>query len=253
MECYWWEKAGNPRSTFRDRHIATNMRILNVMRELDAGCEWFHKNRIEQGAQYLEDVLWYTLSVHFVDRISSFERFGFPKPDESLHKWLDDCEHAIHRGLVFFANIHQTIGWRRYRMVMEGLLQDEHYKVIAAQIRDTKSLEGVYNIMMKVDGNSHYNTWQEMAYMLEAGVLPYGENNWVRLGPGAHCGLRYIWNRNFGERQGLQLLKWLYEEQFIHLPKYNFKIPEPYTELTLKALEHTLCEYCRYSNRLYNH
>lgn len=258
--------------------IIAGHHILNCFRELDAETiflkkrmqeilefpETHHSNLLKLGHGDFKGwiVLYTSLTFRMIGRISTFENFSkhlnylnkpivnlandFPAP-AIIPDWIKFLEGEFTRGVKVFTGAHQTNGLSRYIECQKAL---EKYLAFYWQgITQCKSLQQVHNFLRsEIPGVSGFFAWQTCADLLEAKVIPYSENDWVYLGPGPTRSATMMRQKNTAQTDGLVWLCKVYakQEEYLLLASEPFEPPPGISELTLKNLEHSLCEYSRY-------
>ena len=141
------------------------------------------------------------------------------------------------------------MGKDRYLNTMESLVKEDGKLIrkLASEMLYAKDLESCYKIIMKVDNVGRFLGWQVLCDLLESHVIPFSEDSWVKLGPGAIGGLKCIFGGLISRKDCFQMSMTLREVQSdvfralgIVFPKFIGR------DLTLKNIEHALCEFCKY-------
>lgn len=141
------------------------------------------------------------------------------------------------------------MGRDRYLDTIESLLKEDGklLKKLTVEISSAKDLQSCYKTLLKVKNVGKFLSWQVLCDLLESHVIPFSEDSWVKLGPGAIGGLKSIFGESISGKDILQKSKTLRKMQRdvfyalgIEFPKFIGR------DLTLKNIEHALCEFCKY-------
>ncbi|KAL7486084.1 hypothetical protein ACHAW6_011682 [Cyclotella cf. meneghiniana] len=246
----------------KDGKMARNF-FCNVYRELDRGTSYFRGNLIRHrtrsngshcGAGYnLEEVLWDSICYRLVNKIETFERFGSIPYRREWNAFVHGTLKPLWKGYdIVFTGAHQTIGRDRYLDTMNSLCENDgaFLKELAGQISRAADLRTCYNTVLRVRNVGNFLAWQVICDLMEARVVRFAEDEWVKLGPGAINGLKVIFGDSL--KKGPELLKkavflrviqsHVYQAMEITFPRFIGR------DMTLKNIEHALCEFCKYKN-----
>lgn len=253
----WQRKRAGLREHSQDAKMAKHF-YCNVYRELDRGTQYFRANLIHHrshanGKFDLEEVLWDSLCYRLVNKIETFEKFGgIPRRDEFKQFVSDTFLPMWESDMVVFTSAHQNMGKDRYLATMKSLYREDGnlIKKLASKISSAKDLQTCYNVLLQVDNVGKFFAWQVLCDLLEAKVIPFTENEWVKLGPGAIGGLKAIFGKSIVKTVELVQLTMLlheikdqvYRALELTFPKFIGR------EITVKNIEHALCEFCKYTD-----
>jgi len=223
--------------------------FTNMYRELDRGTMYFRKQILAEhdlSHESYPEVVFKAIVYRLVNKIETFEEFG-KLPCIAEWKAFQNfiCE-KMDRGEVIFTSAHQNMGFSRFchtakevlKMIVNGNFTD---KIVGAE-----SLEDCFLLLKSITNIGPFFAWQICCDFLELKMVNFDENTWTCLGPGAKSGLRRIFTVK-SEKEELPLAQ--------HLTKimdYGFKaLGLQFTyflnrKLTLKNIEHALCEYDKY-------
>jgi hypothetical protein len=217
--------------------------IPNVFRELDEPNIYLHKYIDGQGTAV---ALFGAVAFRLTNQIGIHDGFGgVPRP-EQFEAWRTYFYDARLRGIKAYTRIFQTPSTTQYFETLEELV--ENLPILVPMINESKDMkEGYYNIQ-KINRVRNFFAWQVMADMLEAKAVNWDENSWCYLGPGPLHALGLMYNRKFGQKEGMIYAQRLHEVQHKALAntKIPYRLPPGYKELTMKNIEHALCEYYRW-------
>jgi hypothetical protein len=253
----WQRKRAGLKELTRDPKMAKNF-YCNVYRELDRGTQYFranlmyHRSRAD-GKFDLEEVLWDSLCYRLVNKIETFEKFGrIPKREEFKQFARGTFQTLWENETVVFTSAHQCMGKDRYIATMESLYKKDGrlIKKLASSISSAKDLQTCYKVLLQVDNVGKFFAWQVLCDLLEAKVIPFNENDWVKLGPGAVGGLKAVFGKAAVKSADFvpltKLLHGIQDQVYralgLTFPKFMGR------EITLKNIEHALCEFCKYTN-----
>jgi hypothetical protein len=246
----WQRKKAGLKELTKDVKLARSF-YCNMYRELDRGTQYFRANLIHHrsrtGVNYeLEEVLWDSICYRLVNKIETFERHGrIPCREE----W-EEFVHGTFQPLwdsdnVVFTSAHQNMGKDRYLATMNSLWENDGklVKDMASDLSDARDLKSCYNVLRQVNNVGKFLAWQVVCDLVESRVIPFSEDDWVQLGPGAISGLKAIFpsvnGRDLVDKSILlrQLQDKVYQALGITFPRFLDR------EITLKNIEHALCEF----------
>lgn len=236
-----------------------------MYRELDRGTQYFRANLIhhrsnspssENGFK-LEDVLWDSLCYRLINKIETFESYGrIPCREE----WKDferrTLESLWNNNEIVFTGAHQSMGKHRYLTTMTSLWKQDGKLIndLATKILSAANLKSCYHALLQVENVGKFLAWQVLCDLLESHVIPFSEDDWVQLGPGGVNGLNLIFGKSLpgrGDRSEKPLKKTMllrriqgevYGALELAFPRFLAR------EMTLKNIEHALCEFCKYKD-----
>ena len=148
-------------------------------------------------------------------------------------------------GRPIFTFAHNTMGRERLKTCLDEL--SDHIDVITSDLLSAETLEECVDVFRAFNNIDVFFAWQIVCDLLELNILKQDENSWVVLGPGAKAGLGRIFSNVTSSENEVHYTKWL-----TRVLPYCFKALElDFTEflgkkLSLKHVEHGLCEYEKY-------
>ena len=233
--------------------VLSTYHFCNVYRELDAGTKYLIENII--GAGPPRDVIFNVYLYRLLNRPESYDAAGgFTRVDEF------DADDTIQRLREYRENGNPVFS-SAYRIpahkfaeseskivnVLKGIIEADVQNSIddyADRIENANSLEAVHEICCEVRGIGDFIGY-EIVTDLNYGFLPFHENDFVNIGPGAESGLKYI----FGDASKDHIYSLvaqqddLFEACDIDFFYWNGEYEK---RLTLRSIEHSLCEYAKY-------
>ncbi|GMI22129.1 hypothetical protein TeGR_g10587, partial [Tetraparma gracilis] len=260
----------------------------NNYRELDRGTRYFRSQVLTLGNnRSLKEVLWRTILYRRANNVRSWLTFGglpdLPSPDENVEKFVKKMKSKINKvkesNGTWFAACHiDSTGLNKYMVLIKWLLQrpknepsaPSNLDDLASDIEEiletadpATKLEQVCVRLRKMKGVGNFLSWQMTSDLLESGVLPgCTEEDWMEMGPGAISGLERIFlgkvspktrgallEKRFDKNLWLDLVRLLrdiagvvYTHLGVNFPHFRGR------RLTLKNMEHVLCEFSKYCN-----
>jgi len=256
--------------------------FCNVYRELDRGTAFFHSHILDlqesrtdwgdDGVEWLVAVLWASYTYRLVNRMESFTTAGFPDMN-NLSVFFARAQKIRDVG-SFFTGAHQTTSFANYNAYLQKVAEGEGTMLqkVAAEIYGGK--QSCQQAIMALPGVGLFMVWQIICDLQESRCLDL-DDSYCQLGPGAKgkCG-RYVAEHSAlllfiahvypslvspvdglrqiftcrGKVSDLELTQQLVAHQS---DVYSaLEIDFPYWEgkrLTLKELEHALCEYSKFN------
>jgi hypothetical protein len=255
QEAYWLRQRGekHPDPAFR-------FHFCNVYREADRGTVWFrkeveprlHGDRLEK----LSDLLWFATAYRLLNRLDTFKDFGGLPPREDKGHWLRFLKERMAGGHKIFTGRHLNIGFAKYEAALD--YSDVHNLGLSQRVGSAIYLQQVVKTLETVPGIGTFFGWQIACDLLESGRLQVSDaDSWVHLGPGAWNALKLIFP-DAARKDSVQLSRelWATQSRYVHPDPATVDsqwelfplVPPPQAPgpMSLKNVEHALCEYARY-------
>jgi len=233
---------------YTENKVMAEKWFTNMYRELDRGTMYFRKNILEEHVPLCPgnypEIVFKAVAYRLVNKIETFEKFGgLPRISDwkTFKKFLTKTMDA---GEVIFTSAHQNMGLNRFCDTMKEVLKN--IDEFTNKIVGSDSLEDCFDTLKSITNIGDFFAWQICCDFLELKLISFDENTWTCLGPGAKAGLKRIFSVN-PDRDGLELA-----QKLTKIMDYGFKalnLDFPYflnRKLTLKNIEHALCEYDKY-------
>ena len=221
------------------------------------------QRRLDRGTQFALDhvlrpdaddagVLLNTLFYRFFNKPETYEAIGgFQDPSEfdcsSLFTVLD--VYSDHHTLFSSAYRVTTHPWAdmdtKHGNILFGVFREDilpNLHDYTDRIFNADSMEAAFDVLLEIDGVGEFLGY-EILTDLNYRHLPFSENDFVNIGPGAELGLERIFDEVDESR-----LRWLHENQRDLFEKYEIDFPylKGKPSLTLRDLEHSACEASKY-------
>ncbi|KAI2496911.1 hypothetical protein MHU86_17604 [Fragilaria crotonensis] len=254
-----WERRNNGDPAPWSQCIVFNEYFFcNNYRELDRGTNYFRDQMLQLREKYptvgrqvwLSKVLFASMCYRLLNLIETFEAFGgIPEPG-AVSKFLTSIRETMKAGKIAFTGAHQTMGFDRYNDTMHDVVKSLNKlasDIFNADLR--KSLRDCYHEVTSICNVGPFFAWQITCDLMECGCLPNcTENDYAKLGNGAVKGIQLIFGKECKSEvqqvHAAMLLGKLQNQVFadlgVHFPRFRGK------ELTLKDIEHALCEFNKY-------
>jgi len=248
--------------------ILRDYKFTNVYRDLDRGTIWYVEN-IYKPLKKLEveeydkvgDILWLTVMYRLLNRVETFEEVGL------LHEWgwkerRKEWAHQLrelHKHQSVFTNAHLTLPTNkagkskitRYIEVLDKL--HKNLPEVVNHMNAATSLEEAFHVFKHdILCVGPFISYEICCDLMMVGVLPFTENDWVNPGPGCRRGLRLIFPKTDTTADFQSRIRFLqrnqeesFAENLLHFYKWNNR------DLTLRSIEHSLCEFGKYYGMLH--
>ena len=236
-------------------------KFTNVYRELDRGSIWLRNHVISYWnpskpiAANQANLVWRIVLYRLLNRVGTFEKVGIPNfwewPSEG-GEWISSLR-ALHRKECIFTSAHLTLPTHKegksklttYREALQDLF--EKLLTLYERICQADSLEQVFNILLDIHCVGPFISYEVCIDLMYANLIPFTENDWANAGPGCRKGIALLFPQSFWKKRFLEAMRDLQREQqqqFLRLgldfPYYQGKL------LSLRNIEHSLCEYSKY-------
>lgn len=241
-----------------DNPILRDYKFTNVYRELDYGTIWYLNSVAPlshtEDSHFKTELLWLTVMYRLVNRVETFEKVGLVSSTDwrkQRTRWKHKLEKLHEEGPVF-TNAHLTlptheVGLSKIEKYIKVLNEfNVNLKRISKNVfHDANSLEDVFNYLMQIDCVGRFIAYEIACDLVLTHVVPFSENSWVNPGPGCKHGLRLIFPRLRTITQFQNKIKELQNRQVEHFSRLGLSFPYlyPHTPLTLRSVEHSLCEF----------
>ncbi len=253
--------------------ILRDLKFTNVYRELDHGTIWYmahvypeavaearnYKASREQCVQIGQhNLLWCTIIYRLLNRVETFEKVGFVpylRWKWGARSWLQELR-KMHKKESVFTSAHLTLpvgvgnaGKSRIDKFAEVLyyvhsnLETLHDKLLKAP-----SLEKAFWVLREIPCVGPFIAYEIVCDLMMVKMIPFTENDWANAGPGCRVGIRIIFPKTKGDEEFLERIRQLRDDQYYHFRRLGLKFPyyHPGQGLSLRSIEHSLCEYAKY-------
>ena len=246
-------------------HVLSSKWFTNMYRELDRGTMYLH-NQLNQtdlkgvtidkdniDRNLVSKILLKSIVYRLINKVETFMDFGGVPDIETFPKFVKFIRDKKKEGSVIFTAAHQVMGFDRLMKTIEYLkknVKNLSSKLVSAAQK--RSLKMCQTVVLTIPNVGDFFAWQILVDLLECKVLGLNtDNQWACLGPGAKNGLRRIFclETTRGELRHTRLLRDLccskgsksgFAQLGLQFPVVLLK------ELSLKNVEHALCEYDKY-------
>jgi len=237
-----------------DDPILQEYHLCNVYRELDYGTQFLQDEIL--GQEDDREVLFNVLLYRFFNRPKTYLRIGgFQSPDEF------QPEQTAHDLLVLddplFSSAYRvtTQKWAgadtKAENILLGILRDDvlaNLDDYTDRILNADTMETAFDVLTEIRGVGDFLAY-EIVTDLNYDLLPFHENDFVNIGPGAQSGITYV----FQEKPDPGQIYWLTLNQGQLFDSFDLEFP--YWEdkpLTARCFEHSMCEFSKYVDLKYN-
>lgn len=234
--------------------ILRDYKFTNVYRELDRGTIWY-KDHIVPKTRSLKELIWMTVAYRLVNRVETFEVCGIPQ----LKYWPRSrsiFRHSLkmlHRKSIVFTNAHLTLPTKYGKSKIDTYISslDKLYKDIddlSNSIAVEKNPVSVFDILHTIPGVGDFIAYEVWCDLVLTRHIQFTENDFVNPGPGCRLGIKLIFPATNSTEDFKRRIGQLQAEQKQHFARLNLKFPYLYRNkpLTLRSIEHSLCEFSKY-------
>jgi len=236
-------------------------KFTNVYRELDRGTIWLMKNVITKLKSWRTrqdevHMLWNIVLYRLLNRVETFEKVGIPTPfswkkSEGM-VWRGELR-LLHETQSVFTNAHLTLPQNKagaskldkYFEVLDKFHRMLHF--LYAKIKKAKSLEEVFVLLQEIPCVGPFISYEVCIDLMYAKIIPFSEDDWVNAGPGCRVGIRLIFPLRAERKEWVRAIKDLRRNQRKHFSRLGLDFKYfANRELTLRNIEHSLCEFGKY-------
>eukprot|EP01116_Phalansterium_solitarium_P008421 TRINITY_DN22337_c0_g1_i1.p1 TRINITY_DN22337_c0_g1~~TRINITY_DN22337_c0_g1_i1.p1 ORF type:complete len:817 (+),score=114.19 TRINITY_DN22337_c0_g1_i1:126-2576(+) len=257
-----------PREEWTTDEVLKSHKFLNVYRELDRGTLYFREQMQKLGHQELDAVLVRTACYRLINRIQTFEEFRNhlevvtqDKIDDStfctipgiegLEKFQLFMRNRRRIDLLTFTDAHPVLAFGQFEEALQCIVDKR--AGLANEICDASMQTCFETLKSAVPHLGHLFSWQITCDLNELGVLNDDENQFVPVSREAKTSLNIIFDENIAtDEDFVERAKSLQRMQQEMWSKLSLKFPSwKKGDLTLKAIERTLGEFCKYRRYVY--
>ena len=247
---------------FTENSVLARKWFTNMYRECDRGTAFFKRHiltTVLSGAKrglkatidvnLVRKVAFRSILYRLINKLETFENFGSIPGEEEFNSFITFLRGLKDEGSTIFTAAHQNMGFDRLMVTFKYVRQN--IKVLSRQVVEAaegRSLKKIQEVFQSIPNVGGFFAWQMLCDLLEARVLgECTDNQWTCLGPGAKNGL----SRIFG-RHSLNLTRVMRDLSAHSGPQSGFlalgiKFPAFLGRpLSLKNVEHALCEFDKY-------
>lgn len=228
--------------------------FCNVYRELDRGTRLVRNRILSQEDD--RDVFFNTIVYRLVNRPKTFDIIGgFTPVDEFDADWVVRQLHVYAQDNKIFspayrisANRFADSDWK-IDNVFYGIIRDDLLEYLPEYwmgVVHADSMEIVHKVLTQIRGIGDFIAY-EIVTDLNYELLPFSENDFVNVGPGAKKGIEIIWGdvRHYETK-----IEYLVENQEALFDQFDLDFfycnGEHEKRLTLRDMEHSLCEFAKW-------
>ena len=241
--------------------LLRDYKFTNVYRELDYGTLWYLSHVYpapEVQRRPRLELVWRTLIYRLVNRVQTFEKIPIISYQDwpRLHRlWLDSLR-KLHKTESVFTGAHLTLPVGagnsgsskvdKLGLVLKGAYKQ--FETLCLDLERAKDLQAAFHILRRIECVGPFISYEICCDLMYVKFLPFKENDWVNPGPGCKTGIRLIFpttKTDEGCRGRIQELQRSQESRFRRLG-LSFPYLHRGELLTLRSIEHSLCEYAKY-------
>ena len=194
--------------------------------------------------------------VECCSRIETFEdfkeNFGLDSSLPSSTNLKDFVKFIKKKKEKVFTNAHQALSVDKVTDVFNHVL--ENLEELTHRLLEASSLEEAFYMIKDINYLGGFYAYQIVCDLVEIGLLKFSEDSWTFLGPGAINGLKEVradGTFNVGDHQELvRRLARIADYGLPHLGQQAVRFLN--RRLSVKAVEHSLCEYFKFTRAVKN-
>ena len=232
--------------------ILQEYHFCNIHRELDRGTQYYLDNIRDLNPPTDEDILLNTIFYRFFNRPETMRTIGWPIPKD---KWspsrVAESLHVVAHSNPVFSSAYRVTTQahadadNKIDNIVYGIFRDdilENWDYYTDAILDAPHLQDAWGNLQEIPGVGDFLAY-EIVTDLNYIVLPFSEDDFVNIGPGAEKGLDYIFDEVSEDN-----LRWLCDNQATLFEEFDLDYPywEQKSHLTLRDWEHAACEFRKY-------
>lgn len=237
------KEVGEPPPWTED-NLLKKFHFCNIRREHDRGTQYYLKQIVPEAESY-EDLVWRTTLYRLINNVEWFENLGFSSPNvevfgksdwevekQSITRAINEARPPYSYAYIV---LQQPDGKSRKEHLFESLawMEKRLDAAVSGEILDAKRLREVWEILQRTPYVGPFISLQIYRDLILVGAIPFSDDDFVYIGPGARTGLKMI----FGTDD--------YKMQYLALEKLRDTCP-PNLNLNLGDIEHASCEFRKF-------
>ena len=266
-----------PREEWTTNEIFKTTKYTNVYRELDRGTIWCFDHILNpfsydllgllkqsSGAtrQIWNDMLWKLCMYRLLNKVETFEIMDFTSwrgySSNSVRDiYFEKLQHLINDGVKVWTSAHITLQsnlkatrQQNYRMILDKL--HSWIPTLCKVARNINNIEEMYDELVKMYGFGPFISYEvatDLAYLSET---KFDVNQWANPGPGCTPGIQLLFPQVKGKKELIEKMRFLRDGQRKAFKKLGLSfrgIALRGEYLSLRDIEHSLCEWRKYYNQ----
>jgi len=247
--------------------ILREYKFTNAYRELDRVSQWVKKNIIEDKNYTILERLFTLISFKLFNKIETFEEVGLLryndfdpiKFEKSLKKIVDRGENPFTDAYLVNSMAYQ--GMKKYIAYSRHVIPFVHenmkpfYRTILTA-KKPKEIIDHFSIIKGVSDFVAYELYCDIDYF-DPPIMKFNQNDYVNTGPGAATGVAWIFpSRATSYKECEKVIYELRNKQKYYFKIFGFEdfpyLNNKYGKLSLREIEHSLCEFQKYMKMINN-
>ena len=246
--------------------ILRDFKFTNVYRELDRVSIWGQNNIIRTEKSLLNRIFALIIFKLF-NNPETFEEVGIQwydtfdpeKFERRLKRIVDRGENPFTDAYLVNSMAYQ--GMKKYIAYAKFVAPFVHKNMglFYKTIRTSKAPQEIIKVFKLINGVSDfvgYELYCDLDYFRPE-VMQFDQNDYVNTGPGALTGVRWIFpNRATSYKEAEKVIYHLRDEQDSYFKLFGFEdfpyLQNKYKKLSLREIEHSLCEFQKYKKMQLN-
>ena len=193
--------------------------------------------------------------VECCSRIETFEdfkeNFGLDSSLPSSTNLKDFVKFIKKKKEKVFTNAHQALSVDKVTDVFNHVF--ENLEELTHRLLEASSLEEAFYMIKDINYLGGFYAYQIVCDLVEIGLLKFSEDSWTFLGPGANNGLKEVRADGMFDVEDQELVRRLARIADYGLPHLGQQAVRFLNRrLSVKAVEHSLCEYFKFTRAVKN-
>lgn len=259
---------GLPREEWTKDPILQKNKFTNIYRELDPGTV-FCRTQILELPVSRKDRAFNVMIYRLMCSISTYRKVGFQYLEIFDEKKFEEKLRDIHDaggpvfGNAYLISPYSSMGSDLKYENVARLFGQLHriFERFFQRLDEAPTMTDAFSVVSKQYGFGPFLTYQvlvDLTYPLPntkygSAIIPFDQDEWTRLGPGALRGYARIAPNDYNP-QGLRGIRWLRYNQREEFERLRLKFPflrnvkDEEVEISLANMQNCLCEYSKYRN-----
>lgn len=255
-----------PRKNWTKDPILSKYKYTNVYRRIDRGTIWLLNNILftkklgsDSDRFALADIVWKVCMYRLLNKVETFEKVGIISYEGYTNPiirsdFFDNLSIMLENGEKVWTDAHITLQCNlkqgrlnNYEMILDKL----HSEIpeITKAVFSNNSIRLAFNKFLQNYGFGPFTSYEvvsDLAYLPWSGLDP---DEWANAGPGCRLGINLIYPNIKTTKDYLAAMKKIRDMQLrmfkeLYLPWKSVRFSN--TNLNLRDVEHSLCEYGKY-------
>lgn len=258
-----------PQADWTNDPIFKRTKYTNVYRELDRGTLWLEDyladnlikevKGVEEIWQQQREIFWVICVYRLLNKIETFEQIGLISFEDygkkkKREKWFTSIRQLLESGFKVWTSAHITLqsNLKQDRITNYETILDRLHKSFDSLVKDVLACDDpqwAFKFIQQMYGFGPFISYEVASDLARLPWIKFDDDTWANAGPGCIPGIQLIFPKYKTQDQHMEamtLLRDYQEKAFEKLGLDFMSIAHEKKWLTLRNIEHSLCEFRKY-------